>query len=147
MALMAAVVIAVFVVQFTVVKSGLQGTMVNDARVVIRIPQPLPEVAGQVAAGDHLYNGKGELIGTITSAKAVTSKAGTIPMTWSNDQDLVVTADVKGDMRLVRDLPGFSKEPASLRAGVWCLLTTTKVELSGMITHVAPLAATTEAGP
>ncbi len=138
MALLTSVVIAVFVVQFTIVKSGLQGTMVNTAQVVVRIPQPLPEVASQLTAGTDLVNSRQEKIGTIQDVHNVPAQGGAWPMTWSGPEDVVVKADINGDLRLVRDLPGFTKEPAPLRVGVWCLLTTDKVEVSGMITQVLP---------
>lgn len=140
LALAAAVIIAVVVVQYAVVRSGSEGTKVNPSIVALRVPQPLPELVSQLAIGDPILNFKNEKVAEIFSVQPIAKiDDEKLPVPLFGKQDLLVTLRVYGNLRLIRDLPGFPKEPAQLKAGVWCLMSTPNVELSGMVVKVKPL--------
>ncbi|MBN1596056.1 hypothetical protein JW933_09040 [candidate division FCPU426 bacterium] len=128
---------AVMVVQYSIARgTNLEGTS-GLALVEVRVPKPLPELVAQLAQGDVLQNREGEKVGEILSVQPVPSLDNPgISVPLAGRQDVKLMLRVQGALRLVRDCPGFPREPAALKAGVWCLINTKKVELSGMVTKV-----------
>lgn len=139
-ALVGAVIAAVLVVQLAVMKSGTETLAERSAVVVVRVPQPLPELVNQLSNGDPLLSSTGEQVAEIFSVQPVVKADETnLSVPLFGKQDLLITLRVNGALRLVRDMPGFPKEPAPLKSGVWCLISTPKVELSGLVVKVSNL--------
>ncbi len=136
-ALAAALVAAVLVVRYAVSHGAARGEFSGLATAEVRVPRPLPELAALISQGDQVVNAQGEKVAEIISVQpvpAIDSLPAPVPL--SGRQDLIIKISVTGALRLVRNHPGFPQEPAALKAGVWCLLETEKVELAGMIVHV-----------
>ncbi len=136
-ALTLAMAAAVMVVQYSISRSAIEKDFVGVALVIVRVPKPLPEVVAQLDPGNALLNRQGEKIGEILSVQPVAARdVPGIQVPLAGKQDVKLAMRVDGALRLVRDCPGFPREPCGLKAGVWCLVTTQKVELSGMVTRV-----------
>jgi len=128
---------AVMVVQYAISRGTTATDFKGVALVEVRIPKPLPELVALLAPGDILLNRQGEKVGEILSIQPVTAiDSPMINLPLAGRQDLRLRLRVQGALRLVRDCPGFPREPMGLKAGAWCLLVTRKVELSGMVTKV-----------
>jgi hypothetical protein len=128
---------AVMVVQYSISRSAVEKDFDGTALVVVRVPKPLPEVVAQVDPGNALLNRQGERIGEILSVQPVPAlDVPGIQVPLAGKQDVKLALRVDGAMRIVRDCPGFPREPSGLKAGAWCLITTEKVEFSAMITRV-----------
>lgn len=128
---------AALIVQYAVSRGTIATAQYSGPAIaVVCVPRPMPELAAKVVPGDEVINTQGEKVAEIISVKNVLSAGESKKVIFPGKEDLLITLRVEGSLRLVRDLPGFPREPCGLRAGAWCLITTPKVELSGIVVKV-----------
>ncbi len=125
------------IVQYAVSRGTIATAQYSGpAIVVVCVPRPMPELAAAINPGDHLLNSQGEKVAEVLSLQKVLSAGVNEQTGFFGKEDLLITLKVEGPLRLVRDLPGFPREPCGLKAGAWCLISTAKVELSGIVVKV-----------
>ncbi len=134
---------AVLVIQYSLARGGKPNAYKQPMDVTVRLPRPIPAVMERVSAGDAVLNSRGERVGRILSLKWVPPLGQYEKGRWSGEQDMLLDVLLEGEIPLVRDEPGFARAPGNLKAGVWCLVTTERVELSGLVVRVEPLPAQT----
>jgi hypothetical protein len=86
-----------------------------------------------MAPGDAVLDNRGQKVGRILSVLCVPPASLEVPGTMGGKQDALMRVLLEGDIPAVRDSPGFSRMPASLKAGVWCLIATDKAEVTGFV--------------
>jgi hypothetical protein len=138
--LLLAVFAAGLVVRYALSRGAAGGDFTGVAMAEVRVPRPLPELVALLSPGDAVLDAQGRKVAEILSLQPVQAlDALPSPVPLAGKQDMLIKLRVSGPLRLVRQHPGFPSEPAQLRAGVWCLILTAKVECSGMIVRVKPL--------
>ncbi|MEW6516877.1 MAG: hypothetical protein AB1439_08240 [candidate division FCPU426 bacterium] len=138
--LLLAVFAAGMVVRYALSRGANGGDFNGVAIAEVRVPKPLPELMALLAPGDAVLDSQGRKVAEILSLQPVQPlDALPSPVPLAGRQDMLIKLRISGPLRLVRLHPGFPSEPAQLRAGVWCLIMTAKVECSGLITRVKPL--------
>ncbi|MCK5219040.1 hypothetical protein KAR10_05925 [bacterium] len=136
-ALFLALGVAALIVQYAVSRGTIDTAQYSGpAMVVVCVPRPMPELAAVVIPGDKVINSRGEKVAEVLSVQSVLSAGENKSVIFPGKEDLLITLRVEGALRLVRDLPGFPREPCGLKAGAWCLVSTPKVELSGIVVKV-----------
>ncbi len=125
------------IVQYAVSRGTIATAQYSGPAVaVVCVPRPMPELAAAIIPGDEVLNTQGEKVAEVLSIQKVLSSGENERIGFSGKEDLLITLRVEGTLRLVRDLPGFPREPCGLKAGAWCLISTSKVELSGIVVKV-----------
>ncbi len=125
------------IVQYAVSRGTIATAQYSGPAVaVVCVPRPMPELAAAIIPGDEVLNTQGEKVAEVLSIQKVLSSGENERIGFSGKEDLLITLRVEGPLRLVRDLPGFPREPCGLKAGAWCLISTSKVELSGIVVKV-----------
>jgi hypothetical protein len=127
---------ATLLVQYSIDHGGRP--MVRDRPLVVevRVSRPLPGTLEQMAPGDAVLDNRGQKAGRLLSLRFVPAASLEVPGTMGGKQDALLRVLLEGDIPAVRDTPGFSRMPAGLKAGVWCLIATDKAEVSGLIQKV-----------
>jgi hypothetical protein len=80
-----------------------------------------------------VLDNRGQQAGRILSIQLVPPASLPVPGVMGGKQDAVLRVLLEGDIPAVRDTPGFSRMPAELKTGVWCLIATSKAEVSGLV--------------
>lgn len=144
LALLLALGASVLTVQYSIMRSGAEGMPVKPGLVTIRVPNPLAAIKQQIKTGDSVINSKNEKVAEIVAIGDVKQNISAPVSLPFSPQDVIITLQVNGNLRLMRNLEGFFKEPAGLKAGVWCLISTPKLDISGMVINVSPIASQEE---
>lgn len=138
--LLLAVFAAGMVVRYALSRGAAGGDFSGVALAEVRVPKPLPELMALLSPGDAVLDAQGKKVAEIISLQPIRAlDALPSPVPLTGQQDMLIKLRVSGPLRLVRSHPGFPTEPAQLRAGVWCLIMTEKVECSGLIIRVKAL--------
>jgi hypothetical protein len=132
---------AALVIQYSLARGGKPAFYKQPLDVSVRLPRPIPAVMERVSAGDAVLDSRGQRVGRILSLTWVEPVGNYTKGRWSGDKDMLLDVLLEGEIPLVRDEPGFARSPGNLKAGVWCLVTTDRVELSGLVVRVEPLPA------
>ena len=130
---------AALVIQYSLARGGRPAFYKNPLEVTVRLPRPIPAVMERVSAGDAILDSRGQRAGRILSLTWVEPMGNYEKGRWSGDKDMLLEVLLEGEIPLVRDEPGFARSPGKLKAGVWCLLITDRVELSGLVVRAEPL--------
>lgn len=129
---------AVMAVQYAVSRGTTPSEVSKVAVIKVRVAKPLPEIVALLSPSDAVINRQGDKVAEVVSVQPVPAKAG-LPLSvppLAGNQDVIITLQVEGALPVVRNTPGFPREATGLKAGAWCLISTGKVELSGIIINV-----------
>jgi hypothetical protein len=127
---------ATLLVQYSIGRGG--HLVVRDRPLLIeaRVSRPLPEILAQMAPGDAVLDNRGQKAGRILSVRFLPPASSEVPGTMGGKQDALLRLLLESDIPAVRDTQGFSRMPAGLKAGVWCLIATDKAEVSGLVQKI-----------
>ncbi len=139
-ALLAAMVAAVLAVQYGLARRGAAPPPGHPEagqawRIQVRVFAPLPAVAARVKTGDEIFDSGGRTIGRVVSAQAA-ARAGAFRSPEAMAGDVLITADIRGELPLFRNTAGLPHVPLKLKPGVWCLLSSFEYELAGEVFQV-----------
>ncbi|MCD4812998.1 hypothetical protein K8S19_04840 [bacterium] len=128
---------AVMAVQYAISRGTTPSKISKVAVIEVRVTKPLPEIVALISPADAVVNRQGNKVAEIISVQPVPAKDGLpLAVPLAGQQDVIIKLRVEGALQVVRNTPGFPREATGLKAGAWCLISTQKVELSGIIISV-----------
>ena len=136
LALAVSLLTAALVLQYSVGRGHTGLALARPVEIDVRVSRPCADLVNLIGSGDLLLDSRARPAGRILFIQTMPALGITEPNAFAGERDLLIRLRMESELTLVRRLSGFPAAPGSLKAGVWCLISTPRVEMSGLIVGV-----------